>query len=127
MKTEKVKKFFDSAKRQFLLAQAIIYSMISTVAFCSQNNNSAGESNIFTNIDNKMRGYVSSIAGLAFTCVAFFGICSGILYVSTSNERTAEKAKSWAIRCVVAMVAIFLFQTAKEGTLYEAIQGLISI
>lgn len=123
---DKVNKFWHKAKKKFILTQALVLSMISSVAFCAQESG-GGTTDIFSNIDKKMTTYVSSLAGLAFTCVAFFGICSGILYVSTSNERTAEKAKSWAIRCVVAMVAIFLFQTAKNGTLYEAIQGLINI
>lgn len=122
---EKVKDFFKSAKKQFLLVQAMVFSMITTVAFCTEKSSST---NIFDNIDSKVAGYVESIGKLGLTCVAFFGVCSGILYISTSNERTAEKAKAWAIRCVVAIAAIILFQSARTegGVLYDAINGLVT-
>lgn len=115
---KKVRTLFENAQKKFFLVQAIVISMFANVAFCDD---------IFANINTKMTGYVSSISTLALTCVAFFGVCSVLLYISTSNERTAEKAKAWAIRCVVAIAGIMLFKTATGGTLNSTITELINL
>ena len=115
---KKAKTLFGNAKKQFFLVQAVVISMFANVAFCTD---------IFANINTKMEGYVDSLGTLALTLVAFFGVCSVVLYISTSNERTAENAKSWAIRCVVAIAGIMLFKTATTGTLHDTIADLIKL
>ena len=113
-----VKNLFNSKKLQFYIVQLSVATMLMSIAFCD----------IFSNVDNKLKTYVTSITGLATTCVGFFGVCAFILYVSTSNERTAESAKKWAIRCLVAIVGIILFSSVvNKGFLYKTVEELINI
>lgn len=114
----KLQKLLTSKKVHFYVTQLAVATMLMSIAFCD----------IFSNVDSKMQTYVASITNLALTCVGFFGVCAFILFVSTSNERTAEKAKTWAIRCVVAIAGIILFSTVvNKGFLYTTINELISV
>ena len=114
----KLQKLLTSKKVHFYVTQLAVATMLMSIAFCD----------IFSNVDSKLQNYVTSLTNLGLTCVGFFGVLSFILFVSTSNERTAEKAKTWAIRCVFAIAGIILFSTVvNKGFLYNTINELISV
>lgn len=115
---QKFKALTRNQKIKLFAVNALILCMGVATVFCSTSTDP------FATANGKITNFAVSLENLALTCCAFFAILSAIWYAATSNERSAEKAKAWFIRCVVALGMVFLAKTMTTGILHDTIESL---
>ena len=102
---KRLKELCRSRLAQFLTVQSMIAMEIVQFAFCSD----AGTA--YASVRRELYVPLRRFANMGISIALVVGITSLILYVSSSNEKNAEKGKSWALR---SLGAIVLFMVLKS-------------
>ncbi len=118
---KKLKELCPSKLAQFFAVQGGVLMLLSQIAFCSD------ASSAYANVRSELQLFIRSLADTGITIAAFVGILAFIVFVSSSNEKTAETGKSWAKRAAAA-IALFLFLRSSLGVglMDSIINGLLS-
>lgn len=118
---KQLKELCPSKLAQFLAVQGGVLMLLSQIAFCSD------ASLAYANVRRELQLFIHAIADTGITIAAFVGILAFIVFISSSNEKTAETGKSWAKRAAAA-IALFLFLRSSLGVglMDSIINGLLS-
>lgn len=102
---KKLKELCRSRLAQFLTVQSAIVATIVQFAYCSD------ASAIYANVRSELLPFMRSAANTGIHLAIAVGIIASIVYMSSSNEQSAEKGKSWALRALGAIVLCYVLKS----------------
>ena len=103
---KRLKELCRSRLAQFLAVQGTVMTEIVKVAYCSD------ASVVYASVRRELQLFTRSFANTGIAVAAVVGIIALIVYVSSSNEKTAEKGKSWGLRAVGAIVLFMVLKSS---------------
>ena len=118
---KKLKELCRSKLAQFLAVQSTIAVAAVQFAFCSDANAA------YASVRSSLLTFIKEVADTGIILAAIVGILAFIVYICSSDEKNAERGKSWAKRAGVA-IALFLFLRSPLGVglMDSIINGLLS-
>ena len=116
---KKLKELCRSKFAQFLIVQSTIAAATVQFAYCSD------ASAAYTSVKRELHMFLRSFASTGIWLAMGVGIIASIVYMSSSNEKNAEKGKSWAFRALGAIVLFTALKSGFTGILDKIISGLL--
>lgn len=102
---KRLKELCRSRLAQFLTVQGTIVAAVVQFVYCSD------ASAIYASVRSELLPFMRSAANTGIHLAIAVGIIASIVYMSSSNEQSAEKGKSWALRALGAIVLCYVLKS----------------